>query len=472
MPIWSTSSPDAITGPSRTGHAACCTAVSLVIASAVLWGCTSRVTLLGDAPDLDEPVHDTSLDPAPEPPPPDAPVPEVVDILEEPPWPCTPEFAAQPRTIMGGLSASAGEEDDPDRPDLATLPSGEVWLSGRRWSSPSSTDTPKLTLVKVNPANALPGSAWHDLARNTDVDPYHPIAPLGDSLVIVYPDRGDFSANEILAMRMAMPPDSGELTAMPDTDVDSIQPAVASLGDTVAVVWRQPTGIRENAVIGFAIMDDTGAISHTGSIGDSDSDCSRPGIASGAGAWGVTYRRGHDTGWGFRELAPSGPTSLFRHSSTADMRGDVSVAWCGTHHALLFEHNHELTWRARMRFFYIGDPVETLDPTDSLEAAVGPLTADQPGMHDMAWNGTGFGVVWVHLDAEADRSRVWFFEMDTLGSIINGPHCLNPESTLSYNPSITWVENDEGWYYVFAWDEYSRSTGTHVLYTYSYGCSF
>ncbi|MBW2260856.1 MAG: hypothetical protein JRG91_02700, partial [Deltaproteobacteria bacterium] len=239
--------------------------IALAISVAVLCACTdSHGILLGDTSGPDAPVHDapeeTMFDPVPDPPIPDAPVPDVVDIVEEPDWPCTPEFSEQRRTIMGGLMVSAGEEGDPDRPDLATLPSGEVWLSGRIWSSPSAMDTPKLTLVSVNPRYGLPAGIWHHHLTNTEVDAYHPIVPLGDSMVVVYPDMGDFSASEVLAMRMDMPPYSGELTAFPGTDVLSTQPAAASNGSEIMAVWRQGDDTGMNTTIDFSIVSEAGEI--------------------------------------------------------------------------------------------------------------------------------------------------------------------------------------------------------------------
>ncbi len=459
--------------------------VALVISSHVAAGCTeTHGIMLGDARDPDistsDPVEEPALDPDPDP---EDPYPDFTDILEEPAWPCTPEFADQRRTILGGLSVSVGGEDDPDRPDLVTLDTGEVWVVGRIVNSPYATDTPKLTYVIVNPTNALPGGSWYHPLTSLELDAYHPTVPVGDpamdpsrAMVTVLPDVADIAYHQMMFLPLGAPPTVGAPTPFYGTDILSTQPAAASNGSDVMAVWRQGDDTATGTTINYGIADDSGTVVSTGIVaGAGVEPLHSPVVAHASDRYGVAYCNDASSELAFLEIAEDGdriPGSDFHGSYGGRLKGRPAMAWNGSRYGIVFEAGAGST--STVWFCLKGSGAGSMacdDLTSILESTVGTITDAQEGMLDIAWNGQRFGVVWVHSNPVTDREVVWFFELDEEGAVVNGPHGLNPDAARSYNPAITWVARDWGHYYVFAWDEFSSASGVHVLYTYSYGCS-
>jgi hypothetical protein len=402
--------------------------------------------------------------------------------------PCTPEFADQRRTIFGGLSVSTGDEGDPDFPVLLTLSNDQVWIMGRIWSSPSATDTPKLTYVTVNPRNALPGGSWYHPLDSVNLDALHATVPLGDpvadasiAMATVFPDVNGSASNQMLYMILGAPPTAGTPVGFTGTGPYSSDPAAASAGDSFLAVWRQGNSTDSNSYINFGIVDTTGAVTASGTAaGDSTENMAEPALVHNGTGYGLVYLVHAGAGLDrteFVELAADG-TPVSGSSQSWTVEGDNTVVgrpaleWDGDRYALLWEEAAG-TGAARVHLSFIeAGGTATTDSTleDALSTTVGTVTNEQRGMMDVVWTGERYGVVWVHSDIVAGRVRVWFFELDSTGSLTDGPHLLNPDSTQTHNPTITWIEIGDGYYYVFGWNEFSSREGVHVLYTYTYGC--
>jgi hypothetical protein len=442
-----------------------------------LEACYHTQGLTGDTSieERDTYTPDTATDPTPDPPRPDGPSPDAADVPpDEDPWPCIPTFPERPVTVLGGLHSSVGDEGDPDHPDLITLDSGEVWLISRIVNSPGETVTPKLTLVMVYPPSANPGGTYYHPVTHVELDSTHPMVPFGDSLAIVHQDRGDFSANEILYRILEMPPESGELGAFSGTDHYSSQPAAASSGTGLCAAWRQEheTG---PITIEFGIVDEAGTLASSGTASvDSGDEPLDPMVVYNGSGYGILYlmSTAGPFAMAMAQLEEDGSPSPVPWApipaAEEGLTGRPAVAWDGSRYAILFEGS---VWgEAAMHFVRHrpdgGGSGTTI--TEGLKPTTGAIT-DPLGMLDMVWTGSRYGVVWAHLNPTLG-SRIWFFEMDIDGDVVNGPHLLNPDATQSFNPAITWIKTDTMRYYVFAWDEFSDATAHHVLYTYSYGC--
>jgi hypothetical protein len=421
----------------------------------------------------DSAAHDTSV------------VDTFVDAVDVPDtgWPCTPVLAESPRAILGSLSVSVGEDDDPDHPDLATLERGEAWLLAREVEAPGTMDTPRLTLVEVDPATAMPGGSYFHPIWGVELRSVHPLIPFGASMAVAYPDLGDFSMNEILFWLLDYPPAGGVFGAFPDTDFDSSDPAMATNGREVFCVWRQEDEAGFST-IDFAVIDAEGSAMTSGTLSDDDAiERGQPVVAP--------YGEGYVVAW-FAYEAPlgahvridevdflggpgTGSTTIGVHD--AELVGRPAVTSNGSSYLMLWEDvggpsgmDSALHVHGRS---VDGSAVPRVVLTEGLAGVVGPVTAEQEGMLDAVWADDRVGVVWVHEDSDT-ASHVWFFELEIAppeARIVNGPFLLNPDAGVSFNPAIAWVGTGSMRYYVLAWVEYSRATGTHVLYTSSYGCS-
>ncbi len=428
----------------------------------------------GDPPDgLDVPVEGPDVDPDAEP---------------DGTGPCTPAFADQRRTIFGGLNVSTGDEGDPDFPELLTLNNDQVWIMGRIWSSPSASDTPKLTYVTVNPRNALPGGSWYHPLGSVDLAALHATVPLGDpstdpaiAMATVFPDVHGIASNQMLYMILGAPPTAGTPTGFTGTGPYSSDPAAASAGDSFLAVWRQGNSTDSNAYINFGIVDAAGAVTGSGTAaGDSTEDLNEPALAFNGAGYGLVYFVHAGAGADrleFVELdaagaAVSGSNQSWTVGGDNTVVGRPVIAWDGTRYALMWEESAG-TGASHLNLSFVeagGASVTDTTLEDVLSPTVGTVTNEQRGMLDLVWTGERYGVVWVHSDITVSRVRVWFFEMDADGAVTDGPHLLNPDSTQTHNPTIAWIETPAMRYYVFGWNEFSSSSGVHVLYTYTYGC--
>jgi len=404
--------------------------------------------------------------------------------------PCTPEFADQRRTIFGGLNVSTGDEGDPDFPVLLTLSNDQVWMMGRIVSSPGGTDTPKMTFVRVNPANALPQSLWYHPITNTNLDAVHPTVPLGDpatdpsiAMATVFPDVDGSASNQMLYMIVGTEPSTGTPLGFTGTGPYSTDPAAASAGNSFLAVWRQGNSTDSNSYLNFGIVDTAGAVTASGTAaGDSTEDLAEPALVHNGTGYGLAYfvhaGAGADRAQ-FVELGADG-TPVTGSTQSWTVEGDNTVvgrpvlAWDGDRYALMWEEAAG-TGAAHVHLSFIeaaGASTTDLTLEDMLSTELeSSVTNEQRGMMNVVWTGERYGVVWVHADIVLGRVRVWFFELDSTGTLTDGPHLLNPESTQTYNPAITWIENSTMRYYVFGWNEFSSSSGVHVLYTYTYGCN-
>lgn len=411
---------------------------------------------------------------------------DVDDPEPDGPGPCTPDFADRARTIFGGLSVSSGDEGDPDLPVLLTLSNDQVWVMGRITASPSASDTPKLTYVRVNPENALPQSDWHHPIGSITLDAVHPTAPLGEepdettAMITVFPDVHGVSANQMLYMILGTAPVSGTPAGIVGTGPYSTHPTTASASTQIMTVWRQGNATDSNSSLNFALIDTAGTVTGPGTAaGDSSEDLGHPTLAFNGTGYGLAYFVNAGAGTDrteFVELDAAG-TPVSGSSRSWSVAGDSRavgrpvLVWNGSGYALMWEEAAGTTGTPHLHLSFVdaGGTGSTDLDLDTALSSVGTLTSGQPGMLNLVWTGARYGVVWVHVNPSTG-THVWFFELDTDGSIADGPHNLNPDATQSFNPAITWIGTSTLRYYVFAWNEFSSATGVHVLYTYTYGC--
>jgi hypothetical protein len=463
---------------------------TLLLAAPVLVGSSCEYSsefLAGDTGLDDAPAWDTPLDEhldaihdslGPEAPFTDATDPYADPEPDAPTWPCVPELAAQPRLILGGTTTSVGSLEDPDRPVLFTNDLAQVWLVSRVVSFPSCSDCPKLVYVTVNPRNGLPGGPMFYPIMGGSLNAFHPSVAVGDRMLTAIRDPYGYMGNGITYIVLMNPPllpRPPTPAAIEGTDVLSTQPDVATNGSESAVVWSQvrPPETASGIEVGF--------ISHEGEpIGTGAWTPAELGPAhdplivyNGVG-YGILNIVEFDTGIStleIRTLASAvGPEDyppwLLPHIS--NVSGRPAFAWDGSGYGILVQEEESALEFNRLDADLGGGSGRSLD-TD-LKPFTGEFVRDHPGMIDMVWTGERYGVVFVFLDTFG-ATRVWFFEMSRDGDILNGPYLLNEEADESFHPTITWVQTDTMWYYVFAWVEYMSVSDTDVLYTYSYGCS-
>lgn len=423
--------------------------------------------------------------------PPDTP--DAVDVPpDEGPWPCTPAFAESPRTILGGPSVSVGPADDPDRPELITLYEEVVWLVARIVGSPGSTDVPKLTLVMVNPRTALPNSELYSplvsgpLHGTLDLAADHPAAAFVDpwyssivSPAIAFADLTGILSNRMSYMLLGYPPAEGAMAGFEGSDEHASDPAVASSGDELLVVWRQGNATDGTSALHSGRVDTSGTVSGTGTIWETGTrDVGQPTLVHNGTQYGLAFFVHAGPALDevdFVELAADGsPVSSTWATYDTTESGNVlvgrpSLAWTGSRYTLMWE---EVGVAPMLNLATIdpgGVPVDHVTLEGDLYPHVGTTSHGQPGMLDMVWTGHGYGILWVHQDP-ATGTHVWFFELDPDARLSGTPVNLNPDSTQSHNPTITWKGDSRQHYFVFAWVEFSSMYGWHVLYTYSYGC--
>jgi hypothetical protein len=310
--------------------------------------------------------------------------------------------------------------------------------------------------------------------------------PFGDSIATVLPDVDGVMGNQLVFMPLNMPP-SGALDGFPvtitGTNEYSKEPDAASGTSGIMTVWKQENGMDSNSTIGWAAFDTEGAESGTGTVaGDGTTELARPQIASNGTGYGVVYVLHAGAGLDevhFIELGAEGtPVDGSGQSwgvteSDNLVVGSPALAWGDGGYMILWEEGGSTATHFHASQVEAGG----LFPRDrTLEADLAPSTGaftsdQQPGMIDVVWNGSRYGVAWVHSSISASRVRAWFFELDSDAVLVDGPILVNPDGTQTYNPSITWLETTTQYYYVFAWQEFSSATAVHVLYTYSYGCT-
>jgi hypothetical protein len=300
-------------------------------------------------------------------------------------------------------------------------------------------------------------------------------------MATVFPDVHGIASNQMLFMILGAPPTSGTPIGFTGTGPYSSDPAAASAGASFLAAWRQGNSTDSNSYINFGIVDTTGTVTGSGTAaGDSTENLNEPALAFNGVGFGLAYfvhaGAGADRAE-FVELDAAGaPVTGSNQSWTVEgdntVVGRPVIEWDGDRYVLMWEEAAG-TGASHLHLSFVeAAGASTTDMTleDALSPTVGDVTAEQRGMMDVVWTGEHYGVVWVHPDIVASRVRVWFFELDTAAAITDGPHILNPDSTQTHNPTITWIETPAMRYYVFGWNEFSSAQGFHVLYTYTYGC--
>ncbi len=465
-----------------------------MLASALLAGCSGKGTTgdldatgdsMGDTVDdppsdaldstaadtlvTDGPVTDTVQDPVP---------PDVTeDVTTDGGWIDTPTLLANARTVFGTMSMSMGEEGDPDHPQIVTTASGEVWAGGRIMNE---VDSPKLAYRKLDPASpSLAASPLFTTIDDTTLEPLHPTAALGDTLVTVLRDVDGFASNQMVHRSDTVPPsDALAMAGFGSTGPGSSDPAVAASGGEALAVWRQESGT--GSTLMFGRVGSTGAELGTGSAaGDGTGNLGRPDLGSNGVLYGLAYfdlqGPGADTAH-FVALNKNGtPVAGTERAwpvlGTDELVGRPAVAWAGGRWAAAFEEVDGST-TAQLRLILVGsDPASDVEV--DLDAALSPFTGaftgSQQGMMDMGYSGWEMGLVIVHDDPAAG-ARVWLAEVGTDGALLADPFMLNPSAQHSSNPALTWNETDERQYWVFVWNEFSSASAVNVMWGSSYGC--
>jgi hypothetical protein len=333
----------------------------------------------------------------------------------------------------------------------------------------------------------LPGGLSYFPLGSVTLDAYHPTVPFGTSIATVLPDVHGFLGNQLAFMPLTMPPSgavSGFPVAVTGTDAYSRQPAAASNGSGVMILWRQGNGMDSTSTLGWATFDTAGTETGAGTLaGDSTTDLGQPQIVStdtGYAAVAVLHLGAGLDQVQFMEIAADGTpvegTNQYWTVTELDnlVVGSPALARGDGQYAILWEEGGGAT-AAHFHLSQV-DAGGTSPRDATLESALAPSTGaftanQQPGMIDVAWTGSRYGVAWVHSNVSLSRIRAWFFELGPSGALIGTPELLNPDGTQTQNPSIAWLQTSTQYYYVFLWNEFSSASGVHVLYSYSYGCT-
>lgn len=418
--------------------------------------------------------------------------------------PCTPAFISVARAIWGVMTISAGNQDDPDRPNITTLADNSVWVQSRIHNDPTAPETtPKLVHREVNPRTANASSTAVMSLGSVELDRYHETVPFTTGMASVFRDVPGFSSNQIIWQLM---PDVTNSSAVirggfTNSDTSSSHPALAASDTQVMAVWRQDNGAGLSS-LRFGIVDSAGTEVTTGVVtGDDTEDLVTPALAFNGTGYGLAYVARLGAGADqvrFVELNANGTVAsatpltwtVTEATSIIPVNTDrldgsdpaaPALIWNGTEYFLAFEeasatgtagdpsHLHTKIIAAGGGSVLSENTIED----DVASAATITVTGRQEGMLDVAWNGDQYGMVWIHEDT-GTGTHVWFLSLDTEGALVtspNSPRILNQDATQSFHPAITWFEGEEDRWFVFVWNEFrSSSPPGHVTYTYSYGC--
>lgn len=463
-----------------------------------------------DDPAVD-PAADPALDPAMDTTDADLPGDPPVDVTEEDAtdpatWPDDPAFADFGRAIWGNMAISAGHHFDPDRPQIVTIEDDDVWVQSRIVTDPTDPDsTPKLVHREVNPRTANASSPLHTSIGEVELERYHPTVPFITGIATVFHDVDGFSANQMIWQIQLDPTNSStvERGGFTNSDGDSSHPALAASGTRILAVWRQDDG-HGNSSLAHGIVDDTGAEIATGVVtGDDTQDLDMPELVSdgtgfglayvvhaGAGADRVEFLR-LDTDGAVLSTSPiswtvTEPTSIIPLNTDRLDGSDPSgpaLAWTGSTYLLVYEEASETGLAEDPSHLHTkvidADGLTVLYENtieDDIAAAASiTITGRQQGMLDVAHNGRNAALVWVHDDT-ATGMHVWFMELGLKGRLLvshDSPHNMNSSATGTFHPTLTWIQDEDDAWWVFAWVEFrSSSPPGHVTYTYSYGCEY
>lgn len=419
---------------------------------------------------------------------------------EEIPETCTPVISNHRLifSIVGEEGTNSGQEEEPS---LVTTLTGDFFIAGRIIESTSTEQV--LKIAKVN-KDGLRADGPFDLLRTRGIPNYHPLLLTSSGMAIFMKDIAipSVASGKILYFKLNS---NGTLTGSPValdfTTENSYQPSGVDNGSSLFLVWVEEQN-PSSCLIRGATIDYDGNLLPAGTVELSQEfACELDGLPpspivkyDGENTYLLVYMNKSIPGIPDRdgEEEPDHLIMITIDSSTLTKKeeeqvelyspqnnklvGKPALVWAGDRWAVLWEEGGDSTGEAPSYLHLttkIGDnPHVDVIINDHFEGII-PAPAfnhQQSGQLDMVWNGESLGIIFQHTGPTSGR-KLYFAEITFDGRLAQEgqPLLITERAANSFNPAITFMQDENQKYYLFAWLQFSSDK--YMILVATYGCT-